>query len=130
MPQDHDLLDFEAPITMGSYERFLNYIESKHSLLKILGAVLFNSLSTLIICYKAGHSEDALIEMLTVAGGMYILVTAMSWFLHIFIMISAAIIDAITAYNPKIRILGALSISFLLSLVIFIIFCILAIFID
>lgn len=132
MPQEEDLLDFETPIILSKYEKFLNYQATKPSYLKVLGIILWSILSGSIIIYKAGKLDNFALfsSIIVIGGGWFILLMTTGFFLHILLIIGAAFVDAITNYNPKIRKLDMLSVTFLLSLFSLITLFILAQFLD
>lgn len=132
MQNEPELLDFEAPLPLSSYEKFLNYLESRPSYIKILVILLSSIFSALIVYYKATPSKDEnpLIELMTVIGGFFILLMAIGFFLQILLAMIGGIIDFITNNRPKIGELGLLSITFLLAILSLISISILAIFIP
>lgn len=132
MSLEKELLDFETPVTLSAYEKFLNSLEAIPNYLKTLGIGFFSLLIAFIIYYKAGSFQNgnSFSEISIVTGGLFILLLAAGFLLHIFLVIGSAIVDTITTYNPKIEILGALSITLVLSVFSMITTCILAIFIP
>ena len=132
MQNEQELLDFEVPLPLSLYEKFLNYLESRPNYIKILGILLSSIFSALIVFYKASLSKDEnpLFELMTVIGGLLILLMGIGFFLQILLVMICGIIDLMTNNSPKIGKLGLLSITLLLAILTLITISILAIFIP
>jgi hypothetical protein len=125
-----ELLDFEAPLALSSYEKFINNLEAKSNYFKLAIVALCSFFSAAIVYYKATPSEITYLEIMIVAGGFFILLMAIGFLLRILLIMTCAIIELITNSISKIGKLGTLSITLLLSFSSVITLSILAIFID
>jgi len=118
-----ELLDSEAPLPSKFITRLVNFIQNT-SKLKKAGYILSISFIETTLIFNLSRKSFSWMEIIEVFAallgstimygfGIYLLVTGISFF-----------IQKVFAFNPKVNELDIISTTFILSLFLFLIFCI------